>query len=109
MSYDIELGDFSGNYTSNGNHIYYDHMEGGLPALDGLTGKQAGDKISGWIRSFDYDVCENWYSSDVGEPTITSKYDVPNGWGSTIGAIVFLMKLLDACRMYPRCKVYVSY
>lgn len=109
MSYDVDIGDFEANYTSNGNDIYYNNLDGGLPALDGLTGKQAASKIETWIYNFDREVLDNWESAAIGEPKITEKYDSSNGWGSTIGAIIFLMKILSACNKYPKHKLKISY
>lgn len=109
MSYDVTIGEFTRNYTSNGSEIFYNHMDGGIPALHGLTGNEAGNKISMWIDSFGAEMMSLWDGGAVGEPKLAALYDSKNGWGSTIHAIIFLMSILDACRKNPRNKVDVSY
>lgn len=118
MSYDVSVGDFCGNYTSNVSAIFYDHIpadtsRGGLHELDGKTGKQAvaiiGDawsrihatKIDLWRKNIGP-------TAVVGEPEFCAKYDPANGWGSTVGALIFLGEVMAACAANPRKKVRVS-
>lgn len=78
MSYDISVGDWSGNYTYNVSALFYDHMpgeddteRGGLNTIHGMKGKKA-------------------------------------GWGSTVGALIFLAEIMAACYRNPKSRVVVS-
>lgn len=35
-------------------------------------------------------------------------YDAPNGWGTAMGAVLFLAQIMAACMNYPDEKIYVS-
>lgn len=106
MSYDVGIGDFDGNYTSNLGRLYHKHIRvedrTGLQALDGLTGKQAFP-----VLSLAIDLINNEYCSLNGARAFRAEYDAPNGWGSTDGAILFLAQILAACAKHPRKKVRV--
>ena len=114
MSYDVDIGDHSFNYTYNVSKLFYDHIPethgqpGGVYALHGLTGKQAAKVIG----SFFNNVCETkntlWKSDVVGEPDFCARYDAPNGWGSTIGGLLFMAIIFVACIENPRKIVRVS-
>lgn len=106
MSYDVSIGDEWFNYTSNVAKLFYDHIpaqeegcRGGLHALHGKTGKQAAA-----ILRDGYAAISRSYGSN---PHFGSKYDAPNGWGSTLGALIFLGQILAACAAHPRKKVEV--
>lgn len=113
MSYDVHIGREHFNYTYNLSKLFHTHLLGseertGLQALDGLTGREAADIISGGIDSIEREMLSTWRREEVGQPEFLAKYDAPNGWGSTIGAVIFLARLMDACRRHPRSRVEVS-
>lgn len=99
MSYDIQVGSYDFNYTSNMAKMFYDHMDGGLHSLHGKTGSQAAKIIASCFDGFYRD-----YTSGT---QFRSKYDAPNGWGSTDGAMIFLARIMAACHASPRSKVKV--
>lgn len=117
MSYDVSIGDKSFNYTSNVAALFYDHIpaetsRGGLHELHGKTGKQAVEILGqAWdrIHSTKLDLWRDNLKgvAVVGEPEFCAKYDAPNGWGSTVGAMIFLGQVMAACARNPRKKVSV--
>ena len=106
MSYGVSIGDEWFNYTSNVALLFYDHIppreegcRGGLHAINGLTGKQAVVILRQGFANI---------SASYGADTrFGSKYDAPNGWGSTTGALIFLAQILAACAQNPHKKVKV--
>lgn len=114
MGYDVSVGGENFNYTSNGSAIFYDHMpaedgqRGGLFLLDGKTGKAAALIIREALYRIHGTSMDLWVSGEVGSRTFCAKYDPPNGWGSTVGAILFLSRILAECAANPRKKVRVS-
>jgi hypothetical protein len=113
MSYDVHIGSFEGNYTYNVSALFYDHIpaersRGGLNELDGLTGRQAVTVLSEAFSRIHATKLSTWKTEAVGEPEFCAKYDPPSGWGSTVGALIFLAQILAACAENPRCKVRVS-
>lgn len=107
MSYDVSIGDFSGNYTSNVSGLWYDHMPEGLRGLDGKTGRQAVAVIGDAFDRIHRTIIDLRDDGAVGEPRFCAKYDAKNGWGSTIGALVFLAQIMVACQRHPRHKLRV--
>lgn len=118
MSYDVSIGDSCMNYTSNVAALFYDHIppqdsRGGLHELHGKTGKEAA-RIIGEAWSRMHTTKLNLWRANlndkavVGEPEFCAKYDAPNGWGSTVGAMIFLGQIQAACIANPRKKVSVS-
>lgn len=115
MSYDITIGDEELNYTFNVSALFYDHMpadedseRGGLHVLDGCTGRKAGDKIADALGRIETTRHQLWDGYAIGEPRFCAKYDAKNGWGSAVGAIMFLSLTMAACYQNPRKKVRVS-
>jgi len=108
MSYDVSIGSAWFNYTYNVSALFYDHMDGGISGLNGLTGKQAGDKIAEAFTRLDRTRQDLWVVDAVGEPKFSAKYDAPNGWGSPIGGLMFLANIMAACYSNPRKKVHVG-
>ena len=112
MSYDIDIGDEEYNYTSNVGEMYHKHIEHngitGVQCLDGLTGKQAGDVLKHAFDNILWEVLDYWHRDTVGEPQFCKLYDSPNGWGSTVGGLLFLAQVMAGCYANPRCKVRVS-
>jgi len=113
MSYDVSIGDFSGNYTSNVAALFYDHIpaersRGGLHELHGLTGRQAVDVLRNAFNRIHSTKINGWSHDQVGEPGFCARYDAPNGWGSAIGGLIFLSQILAACAAHPRRRVTVS-
>ena len=119
MSYDVSIGGASLNYTSNVAALFYDHIpategnHGGLHELHGKTGKQAVAILDeAWSRIHNTKM-DLWRSNlnglpVVGEPAFCAKYDAPNGWGSTVGALIFLAQITGCCAANPRKIVEVS-
>ncbi|XAI96548.1 hypothetical protein [Microcystis phage Mae-JY35] len=110
MSYDVSIGDVSLNYTFNMARLFYDlipnydvECRGGLFAIDGLTGKEATGVLSAAFENINHDYCALNGASGFRE-----KYDAPNGWGSTDGAMIFLARILAGCALNPRKRVSVS-
>jgi len=111
MSYDLWIADKSFNYTSNVSRLFYDHIpaerteRGGLWELIGLTGKQAIPVLSDAFDRISETVLSCWKDDSVGEPVFCARYDASNGWGSTVGALIFLSQILAACALHPRHKI----
>ena len=113
MSYDVSIGSFEGNYTWNAAPLFYDHIppsrdRGGLGELDGLTGRQAVVILSEAFNGIHATKLNVWKEQVVGEPEFCAKYDPPNGWGSTVGALIFLAQIMAACAANPRKKVRIT-
>jgi hypothetical protein len=114
MSYDVYIGSENFNYTSNGSAIFYDHMpategrRGGLHELNGLTGKAAAAVIRDALRRINRTRLDMWSNPAAGDDAFCNRYDPPNKWGSTVGALLFLSQILAECAAQPRCKVRVS-
>lgn len=113
MSYDVSIGDQSFNYTYNVSRLFYDHIpaereRGGLSEIDGLNGKQAALVLADAFERINRTRRELWSEAEVGEPKFCARYDAPNGWGSTVGGIVFLANIMAACHANPRKKVRIS-
>ena len=119
MSYDVSIGEFSANYTSNVAALFYDHIpeqegsKGGLHALHGKTGKLAVAILNeAWSRIHATKL-QTWRENlkgeaVVGEPEMCAKYDAPNGWGSMVGGLIYLGQITAACAANPSKKVSVS-
>jgi hypothetical protein len=104
VSYDVSIGAESFNYTSNVSGLWYDHIPdsgkgGGLRELDGLTGRQAA-----LVLSEAFDAIHN---SHIHSPNLADRYNATNGWGSTVGALIFTAQIMAACHANPRKKVGV--
>lgn len=100
MSYDVDIGGHWFNYTWNMSRFFRDHMPDGIKGLDGLTGRQAVDFIGSGFNSIDSSYCRL--------NNLAAEYDAHNGWGSVIGALIFLGRIQSACAANPRKKVRVS-
>lgn len=112
MSYDVSIADRNFNYTYNVSKLFHDHIPdfgngGGLGEIDGMRGRAAGDILAGAIDLIRCSVFAFWSDDDVGEPKFCALYDSPNGWGSTVGAILFLSQIMAACYQHPSHKVRV--
>lgn len=115
MSYDVSVGPEGFNYTYNVSALFFDHIPevegercGGLRALDGKTGRQALEILADAADRIHGTKMRLWAERAVGEPDFCALYDSPNGWGSTVGALIFLMQIMAACAQHPRSKVRVS-
>lgn len=106
MSYDVSIGDFDANYTSNLADFFHDHIRAfpltGLQALHGLTGEDAAEVLGAAIERI-YDTCIR-----LNESGMRGKYNATNGWGSVLGATILLSRLIVACHKHPRLVVDVS-
>lgn len=115
MSYDVWLTNpddekecsESHNYTNNAGKLFYKHLEGGIPGLDGLLGSQALMRIRAFWMNLERERIDTWINGVPGEPTLCERYDAPNGWGSLIGALIFLAKIQGECEKYPYWTVRV--
>lgn len=112
MSYDVSIGKESFNYTSNVAALFYDHIpkqdsRGGLHELDGKTGKQALAIIRSAFDRIQNTRRQLWREGATGDPELCAKYDAPNGWGSTVGGLLFLAQIMAACTENPRSRVSV--
>lgn len=110
MSYDVYIADECFNYTFNVSKLFYDHIPdsgkgGGIREIEGLTGKQCAALLCDALGNIERTVSANWSDRDVGEPKFCATYDSANGWGSAIGGIMFLSRILSACVKNPRAKV----
>ena len=111
MSYDVTIGTFSGNMTSNASSVWRDHIpgaegsedtqRGGLLRLHGLTGSEALPILAEAFENLAYT------RRSIGEPKMAAKYDTPNGWGSLIGAIIFIGQVMGACATNPDSVIHV--
>jgi hypothetical protein len=113
VSYDITIGSEDFNYTFNVSKLFYDHIpaernRGGLCELDGLTGRQASEVLAAAFGRIGESISRDWIHADIGEPKFCARYDADNGWGSAVGALVFLACLMAACNRNPRKKVWVG-
>ena len=113
MSYDVSIGDKSFNYTGNVSRLFYDHIpsetsNGGLHELHGRTGKQACVILQKAFERLSATRRDLYVDRVAGEPRFCEKYDAKNGWGSAVGALMFLGEILAACAEFPRHKVDVN-
>jgi hypothetical protein len=111
MSYDVSIGTWGGNFTHNSlGPLCYDHLdkEAGLKSLNGLAGYEAAPFLTAFWASVDAERHSMWENGNVGEPQLCEKYDSPNGWGSLVGALVFMGQLTAACSLYPKSKISVD-
>lgn len=112
MSYDVSIGNCYLNYTYNLSRFFHDHIANGdvtgIQALHGLTGKQAVLVLGAAQERIHRTYLSGWTDGEVGSNHFTSIYDSDNGWGSTAGAIIFLMGIMAACSQNPRHKVHVA-
>lgn len=112
MSVDVWIGDWSGNYTHNTSKLWHEHLIGneqtGFMALNGKTGKEAFLLMREAFSRIHSTSISLRRPGVVGEPEFCARYDAPNGWGSTVGALIFMAEVMAACAAHPRCKVRVS-
>lgn len=88
-----------GNYTSNVTPMWYKAL--GFP-LKELQGKPASECIELLERAIDH----------TQDPTNRDEYlalNPKNGWGNFDGAVEFLKRFLEGCRLHPKTTIYISY
>lgn len=115
MSYDIGLylADgtevFSANMTSNVSEMWYENFEcaGGLQGLSGLNFGQARPHFKTFWENIDQERHSLSRDGDVGDPVFCAKYDAENGWGSALGALIYVARLQSAWAMNPNAKLSV--
>jgi hypothetical protein len=94
MSYDVAIGDWSGNTTFNHRIVFERVVPRGLHGLHGLTGSQASKSLAlGLIHNL---------------PVIEEelRFEMEGcAWGSYEAAVQFLRDLHLACQYSPRHKV----
>lgn len=96
MSYDLNIGQEEANFTSNINLLLSELDGSFLRDLNGLTGKQAANKISVWIRI----IMEN--------PSYY-KRKCSTEWGTFEQCLVVLFELLDLSIYNPKNTWHVTY
>jgi len=94
MSYDVAIGDWSGNTTFNHRPVFERIIPNGLRGLQGLTGNQASKSLAVSLI----------HNLPLVEDELRSKMG-PCTWGSYEAAIQFLRDLHAACLQHPRHKV----
>ena len=113
MGYHVSIGKDTFNYTSNVRALFYDHIQetdsrGGLHVLDGKTGKEGAAILRDAFFRINRTKLDLWERDDIGEPAFCAKYDAANGWGSAVGALIFLAQIMAACAANPRKRIDVS-
>jgi len=113
MSYDISIGTDSFNYTFNLSAFFRDAIRdygkgGGLQELEGVTGARACTILTLAFEDIHGIYLNEWRASVPGARDFCTKYDAPNGWGSTVGALIFLAQILGACSRNRRARVHVG-
>lgn len=118
MSYDVTIGEFSENYTSNIGKLFHNHIKRsgmtedqditGLQALDGLYGFEAITYLYHAWSNINAERQAFLTKGQIGEPEMEAKYNAPNGWGSLVGGLIYLGKITAACATYPHERVHVS-
>ena len=106
MSYDVDIGDYSGNYTYNLSGMIYDHMDGGLNSLNGLTGRQGYEKIMSCLKNIKK-TCRQRPNGQPAWDFLSKKYDPDNHWGDNTGCILWLAELAYEFRERPRNKIWI--
>ena len=106
MSYDVYVGVETYSYTFNLSTFFHTYLttggKTGIQCLDGLKGKTAARVISVAIELAEADLVRTTPQN------YQDTFDAPNGWGSTIGAILWLSKLMAACYEKPRYVIRVG-
>lgn len=109
MSYDVDIGDSQFNYTYNLSPMFYylipknENGTGGINLLDGMTGEQAFTVLADALEKAGDEVSD-WFEPS----TYRMKFDAPNGWGTTVGGLMFMANIMAACARNPRKHVRVS-
>ena len=106
MSYDVHIGAADFNCTFNLSKMFYDHIPdagsgGGLKEIADLTGKQALPILARGLDNIQMSFLL------LGKEKFDAKYDAPNKWGSALGGLLFLARVLAACAAHPRHRVRV--
>jgi hypothetical protein len=108
MSFDIYIGEHSFNQTFNLAKLFFDHLPHveerageevgrGLRQLHGKTGAEALPIIQHFFEKVYDRMYDGHKEGERGVPAFTNKYDAMNGWGCTLGGIVFMGRLMAAC------------
>lgn len=118
MGYDVWLVDQTGasiddtseNYTSNTSEMLYKHFPGGegIHCLNGVLCTKALELINQFWDSFNKEMLELWDVRTIGEYELCHKYDSLNGWGSTVGTMVFIIRIQQHCINFPDYTVRIS-
>lgn len=114
MSYDVCIGEFNSNQTYNLSKLFYAYIfdeKGNSIGIKGLHDKTGAEAFLLLQKAFDLidnAMYDGHSECEVGLPKFCAKYDPPNGWGSTIGGLVFMSRFMAACAANPELKVSVS-
>lgn len=109
MSYDVTIGDDWLNYTSNLARLFYDHIpeteasRGGLHELNGKTGADCLPILKDAFDRLNHSYCDTNSTR-----AFRARYDAPNGWGSTDGALIYLARIMARCALNPEAIVEVD-
>ena len=115
MSYDVNIGNHSFNYTSNLSGFFHDHVAGqdtGLQTLHGLKGKDAAVVLKDAfkkIRRTRDSFFDRYSNTKEAEEAFRSQYEPKNGWGSVMGAMIIMTEIMIACNENPEETVSVFY
>jgi hypothetical protein len=115
MSYDVSLIDKYGNevwernMTSNVSQMWYEHFDTdyGLLSLQDMTWKEAKPHFAMFWNNLSNLRHKLYVDGSVGEPNFCAKYDAPNGWGSAVGAMIFIAEIQSAWAMNPKAKLSI--
>ena len=109
MSYDVDIGKASFNYTYNMSDLFYDVIPsrgnvdvGGIRSLHGLNGKQALERLSEAVSRIERKRIA------IGDEMLEKQYNAKNGWGTVLGATLFLAQIMAACIEHPDDFIEVS-
>jgi hypothetical protein len=110
MSYDVSIGEWERNYTWNSlSPLCFDLLhDDGLRCLHGLCGAEALPLLAAFWHRLNELRVDTWRGNSIGEPALCAKYDSPNGWGSLVGAMIFMAELTAACGQYPDSLIEVD-
>jgi hypothetical protein len=94
VSYDVTIGDFERNYTSNVSCMWR-HAGLNLREFDERPAAELIEPLRGAIHKM------------IDDPNTYEAMEPANGWGDYKGCLDFLISILHACREEPASKVEV--
>lgn len=107
MSYDVIVGQKSYNFTYNLGPFFREFIpceatgEVGIFYLAGKRGKEVASLLNEALERITTELHKQ------GQAPFLRKYNAANGWGDTLGAIMFLALIASAAGAKPRCIVKV--
>lgn len=97
MSYDVDIGSWSENYTSNLSGMWAEALGVRFLSLHGMTGREALPILSRGLAA----LC------DPAREAAWREYEPGNGWGSLETGRAFLARMLAACAQWPDDRVEI--